>query len=138
MTALKILCQKFPLGKDSRTAISIIIRDKINPVLPFLSELGYSFDNEIHERIHECYKDLSELRDDLVWPLSGKLSRSVACSNNKYLVNILCPERQIFCTDDFNSSYICWELNLVTAFPCVPCAFPLDSLMKVRSLYQYA
>lgn len=77
----------------------------IHPVLPFLSELGNSSDDEVHERIHKCYKELSKICNGLE-SLSGELSRSVASSSNKYLKNILCSERKRFCTDDFMKQHL--------------------------------
>ena len=87
------------------TGIFADIQHKINLVLPFLSQLGYSFDNEVHKRIHECYDELSKLCSDLE-RLPGEFPRRVASSSNKYLVNILCPERKIFCTDDFMKQHL--------------------------------
>ena len=74
-------------------------------VLPFLPELGRSFDNEVHKRILACYKDLSKLWKDQE-RLSGELPRMVASSSNKYLVNILCRERKIFCTNDVMEQHL--------------------------------
>ena len=92
--------------KRRKTAISPIdIQVRIYPVLPFFSELGYSFDNEVHKRIQECYNELLKLRDD-PGRLPGELPRRVARSSNKYLVKILCPERKIFCTDDFMKQHL--------------------------------
>ena len=101
----KDIISKVPTDKRQKRAIFIIIRDIQDPVLPFLSELGYSFDNEVHKRIHECYKDLSKMCDDL-GRLSGEFPRRVATSSNKYLVNILCSERNIFCTDNFMKQHL--------------------------------
>ena len=95
-----------PTDKSRRKVISTDIKKRINPVLPFLSELGYSFDNEVHKRIHECYEGLSKLYNDPLPRLSGEFPRRVASSSNKYLVNILCPERKIFCTDDFMKQHL--------------------------------
>ena len=113
--------RKFILFLDNfKDAISNILTDKrrkttispidvqvgIYPVLPFFSELGYSFDNEVHKRIHECYKELLKLCDD-PGRQPGELPRMVACLSNKYLVNIrLCPERKIFFTDDFMKQHL--------------------------------
>lgn len=92
--------------KRRKTTISPIdVQVGIYPVLPFFSELGYSFDNEVHKRIHECYKELLKLCDD-PGRQPGELPRMVACLSNKYLVNILCPERKIFFTDDFMKQHL--------------------------------
>ena len=105
LNAFKDIISKVPTDKRRKTAISTIIRDKINPVLPFLSELGYSFDNVVHKLIHECYQDLSKLCDDL-GRLPGELPRRVASSSSKYLVKILCSKRKKFCTEDFMKQHL--------------------------------
>ena len=105
LNKFKGIISKVPTGKNQKTATSIVIRDKINPVLPFLSELGYSFDNVVHKLIHECYQDLSKLCDDL-GRLPGELPRRVASSSSKYLVKILCSKRKKFCTEDFMKQHL--------------------------------
>ena len=94
-----------PNDKRQRKAISTDIQEKITPVLPFLPELGYSFDNEVHKRMHARYKHLLKLCDGPKHS-SGELRREVASSSNKYLVNILCPKRKKFCTDDFFKQHL--------------------------------
>lgn len=106
LNKFKDIISKVPTGKHQKTATSIVCRDKINPFLPFLSELGCSFDHEVHKRISECYEGLTKLCNDLERRLSEELSRSVASSSNKYLLNILCSEREIFCTDDFMKQHL--------------------------------
>ena len=66
--------------------------DEINATLPFLPELGYSFDRNVHSAIYACYRKLLELcgaRD--------ALQQSLARSVNMYVDNILCTEREKMC-----------------------------------------
>ena len=93
--------------QDRRKKYSIAdcIRDKITPVLSLLPELGYSYDDEVHRLIFNCYKELWKLGGHLkhqVKHQSTKLRRRLARSFNKYVVNILhCTERmKIFFDDD--------------------------------------
>jgi len=52
--------------------------DEINATLPFLPELGYSFDRNVHSAIYACYRKLLELcgaRDALQQSLARSVNR---------------------------------------------------------------
>ncbi|KAJ7381920.1 hypothetical protein OS493_038295 [Desmophyllum pertusum] len=84
-------------------------------ILPFLSELGHSFDLEIHRLIRDCYELCDKLR-----PHQPELRRSFARSCNKYVLNILYTEKmKLFLYQHIRSNQvrlITWCLN----FSCVP------------------
>ncbi|KAJ7376061.1 hypothetical protein OS493_037169 [Desmophyllum pertusum] len=79
-------------------------------ILPFLSELGKSFDWKVHRLIRMCY----ELCDDGC----TELLQSLARSSNKYVINILWTgttrELLSYYIDPYQ--FITWCLN----FSCVP------------------
>ena len=97
-------------GPVSRTDIS-----ELNFVLPFLSELGRSFDRKIHQQLNDCYfsceKYLAKVknaatsrkpasqREQLV-RLCNALERGLASSCNRYVINVLCTERMTFAPSD--------------------------------------
>ena len=73
---------------SQRTGIS-----KLNSVLPFLSELGKSFDSEIHQQLNFCY---SLCEAYLAGNSNDDLQRRLARSCNRYVLNILCKEQRRF------------------------------------------
>ena len=73
---------------SQRTGIS-----KLNSVLPFLSELGKSFDSEIHQQLNSCY---SLCEAYLAGNSNDDLQRRLASSCNRYVLKILCTERRRF------------------------------------------
>ena len=85
---------------------------ELNSVLPFLSELGKSFDREIHRLINDCYSLCEKYlldkvktdatrsryashREPLVRSCNA-LERGLASSCNRYVINVLCTERRRF------------------------------------------
>lgn len=86
-------------NRGNKEVIADYISDKITPVMPFLPELGYSFDCEIHLLIYQSYSELLELCSTLQ-DQSTELKRNLAGSFNKYLDNILSTETMKIFSDD--------------------------------------
>ena len=73
--------------------------DEINATLPFLPELGYSFDHNIHSEIYECYSKLLDLCKEGRFSTAESVQQRLASSINRYVDNILCTEREKICPD---------------------------------------
>lgn len=73
----------------------------IDKTLPFLPELGYSFDLNVHKGICECYSKLLDLyeEDRLFSYRAGSAKRILARSINRYVDNVLCTKREKICPD---------------------------------------
>ena len=73
----------------------------IDKTLPFLPELGYSFDLNVHKGICECYSKLLDLyeKDRLFHSRAGSAKRILPRSINRYVDNVLCTKREKICPD---------------------------------------
>ena len=99
---------------------------KLNAILPFLSELGKSFDPKIHQQLNACYfscekylakekngtlqrrsrsRNESQRREHLA-SLCNTLERGLASSCNRYIINVLCTERMEFAPSDCIGRYL--------------------------------
>ncbi|KAJ7381914.1 hypothetical protein OS493_038289 [Desmophyllum pertusum] len=89
-------------------------------ILPFLSELGNSFDREVHRLIRECYELCDKLQHQLT-----ELLQSLARSCNKYVLNILCTKKMELVPYRYSYGFITWCLQL----SCVP-EVPIEEQRK--------
>ena len=110
-------------GPVSRTEIS-----ELNSVLPFLSELGRSFDRKIHQQLNDCYflceKYLAKVQKAATLrepsesgPLKrscNSLKRRLASSCNKYVINVLCTKRMEFVPSDCIGRCLALSEHLLT------------------------
>lgn len=88
--------------KKGRKGKKRLPHNKINATLPFLPELGYSFDRNVHLEINACY---SKLLKYLLYEgrfrstAAETVQQSLPSSINRYVDNILCTEREKMCPE---------------------------------------
>ena len=112
-------------GPVSGTEIS-----ELNSVLPFLSELGRSFDPEIHQQLNACYfscekylakvqkaatsREPSERGPLAIARSCNVLERGLASSCNRYVINVLCTKRMEFVPSDCIGRCLALSEHLLT------------------------